>query len=90
MTISPANQYYMYYPQFAFPSGYNYQTTYPPSSYYTAYAPHHQMMDHRLSETRARTCAPSYKKVEPWGLDVIIRKRELHNLKIFFAKKEDP
>jgi hypothetical protein len=48
------------------------------------------MMDHRLSETRARTCAPSYKKVEPWGLDVIIRKRELHNLKIFFAKKEDP
>jgi hypothetical protein len=44
MAISPANQYYTYYPQFAFPGGYNYQTTYPPSSYYTAYAPHHQMM----------------------------------------------
>jgi hypothetical protein len=42
--ISPANQYYMYYPQFAFPGGYNYQATYSPPSYYTAYAPHHQMM----------------------------------------------
>jgi hypothetical protein len=32
--------------------------------------------------------APSYKKVEPWGLEVKIRKRKLHNLKVFFAKKK--
>jgi hypothetical protein len=58
MTISLANQYYMYYPQFAFPGGYKYQTTYPPSSYYTAYAPHHHMMaPHTFSNENPNACS---------------------------------